>query len=86
MLHFKYLLFVFFLLFVTLIIFARLYLAFTSKIFWKIFVMIWMLKTFQVSPVFKIMDLIFVYCCVVIVSVVEIRLKQSVNLILVLVF
>ena len=47
--------------------------------------MIWMLKTFQVSPVFKIMDLIFVYCCVVIVSVVEIRLKQS-NLILVLVF
>ena len=45
--------------------------------------MIWMLKTFQVSPVFKIMDLIFVYCCVVIVSVVEIRLKQSVNLILV---
>ena len=48
--------------------------------------MIWMLKTFQVSPVFKIMDLIFVYGCVVIVSVVEIRLKQSVNLILVLVF
>ena len=48
--------------------------------------MIWMLKTFQVSPVFEIMDLIFVYCCVVIVSVVEIRLKESVNLILVLVF